>query len=210
MHSTTQTLITELGAMSYLGIFFVALISNIVIPVPEEVMVIIFGYLAGGMVVNGTLLFPVILLGLLASDIIMYLFSKRGNKLVSGFYDKVFAKRVESKKEWIDKNINKVVFFARFLVQLRFLGPFFAGQTKMSFRRFFFLDLAALLVYVSIYYAVGFYFRSRINFIISGVNLAKNIIILVVVAIVLASLVQYVRRRLLKIKTESDINVQGK
>lgn len=196
--------------MSYLGIFFVALISNIVIPVPEEVMVIIFGYLAGGMVVNGTLLFPVILLGLLASDIIMYLFSKRGNKLVSGFYDKVFAKRVESKKEWIDKNINKVVFFARFLVQLRFLGPFFAGQTKMSFRRFFFLDLAALLVYVSIYYAVGFYFRSRINFIISGVNLAKNIIILVVVAIVLASLVQYVRRRLLKIKTESDINVQGK
>jgi membrane-associated protein len=126
------------------------------------------------------------------------------------FYDKVFAKKIESKKEWIAKHINKVVFFSRFLVQLRFLGPFFAGQTKMSFRRFFFIDFFAILIYTSIYLLIGFYFRNRINFIIGGVNKVRNIIILLVISITLVSLIRYIRKVLLKIKTEKDINTSDK
>ena len=210
MIGTTQGLITELGTMSYLGLWFMALISNVIIPVPEEVVLLVFGYLAGGVVVNGTILFPIVIAGLLVSDIGMYFFAKRGNKLVSMFYDKVFSKRVESKKEWIDKHINKVVFFSRFLIQLRFLGPFFAGQTKMPFRKFFFLDLGAIILYSGIYLSIGYYFRSRIEFIISGVNAVKNIVILLVISSVLIALIKYVRNVLLRIRTEEDVQVGGK
>ena len=204
---TTQDLITEFGGLSYIGIWFISFISNVFIPVPEEVVLLILGYLAGGPKVNGTLLFPVVLLGLLTSDLVMYFFAKRGNKLVSIFYDKVFAKRVESKRKWIDKHINKVVFFSRFLIQLRFLGPFFAGQTKMTFRKFFFLDLGALLVYTPIYLLIGFYFRNRIDFIINGVSKVKNIFILIIVSSALIGLIRYIRNVMLKIRTEEDISI---
>jgi hypothetical protein len=43
----SQSIITELGALSYVGIWITALLSNIVIPIPEEVVLLGFGYLAG-------------------------------------------------------------------------------------------------------------------------------------------------------------------
>lgn len=198
-----QELIKEIGLLSYLGIWVVSLLSNVIIPVPEEAVLLVLGYLAGGPKFDGVILLPVVLSGLLVSDIAMYFFSRRGNRLVSGFYDKIFAARLESKKDWINKHISKVVFFSRFLVQLRFLGPFFAGQTRMSFRKFLFLDLLALLIYTPFYLIIGFYFRSRINFIAEGIGIVRNIIIVIILIILMFSFLRYIRNRLLKTKTES-------
>lgn len=203
----TEDLIKELGALSYLGIFGVSLISNIFIPVPEEAVVLILGYLAGGTNFDLMILFPVVLLGLLISDIAIYLFSRRGNKLVSMFYDKVFANQLESKKEWITKHLGKVIFISRFLVQFRFLGPFFAGQNKISFMRFVLIDLCALLIYVPVYLGLGLYFRSRIEQIIGGIGVARNIIITVLVIAVIFSLMRVFKKSFLKMKPKNVENV---
>lgn len=202
----TEDLINQIGLLSYVGIWFVSLISNVVIPVPEEAVIIVLGYLAAGPKFNGFILLPLVLSALLTSDIIMYFFSRRNNKLVSVFYDKIFASRLESKREWIDKNIDKVVFFSRFLVQLRFLGPFFAGQTGMKFKKFLLLDLGALLVYVPAYLLIGRYFRSRINFIIGGIGVVRNIIIIIGIGIILFALLRYIKNLLLKTKMENSEN----
>ncbi len=198
--TATQELIKEIGLLSYVGIWFLSIVSNVVIPVPEEVIVIILGYLSAGPKLNTYILLPVVISGFLVSDIAMYFFSKKGNKLITAFYNKVFASRLDSRKEWIEKHINKVVFFSRFLIQLRFLGPFFAGQTGMSFRKFFTLDFLALVIYVPFYLLIGRYFRGRINFIINGVNAIRNIIIMVALLALLFALIRYIRRRLLKTK----------
>lgn len=203
----TEDLIKELGALSYLGIFGISLISNIFIPVPEEAVVLILGYLAGGTNFDLMILFPVVLLGLLISDIAIYLFSRRGNKLVSMFYDKVFASQLESKKEWISRHLGKVIFISRFLVQFRFLGPFFAGQNKVSFMRFLLIDLSALLIYVPLYLGLGLYFRSRIEQIIGGIGVARNIIITVLVLVVVFSLTRVFKKSFLKMKPKNITNV---
>jgi len=200
----TEVLISQISPLSYLGVWLVSILSNVFIPVPEEIVIIVLGYLAGGPKFDFVILLPIVFSGLLISDCAMYFFSRRGNKLVSTFYDKVFASRLESKREWINKNIQKVVFFSRFLVQLRFLGPFFAGQTGMSFRKFIFLDSAALLVYVPLYLFIGYYFRSRIEFIASGVGIVRNIIILVVVLATLISFLRFLKKFLLKTKDDKQ------
>jgi len=194
----TEDLIKELGTLSYIGVFGVALISNVFIPVPEEIVVLVLGYLSGGPIFSGTLILPVVILGLLTSDIAMYFLSKKGNKLITAFYDKVFAGRLASRTEWLRKHIFKVIFFSRFLVQLRFLGPFLAGQMGVPFRKFFFLDLAALLIYVPLYLFAGFYFRSRLDYIISGIGTVKNIILSVVVFLVLISISRATYKYLIK------------
>jgi membrane protein DedA with SNARE-associated domain len=178
----TEVLINQLGLLSYLGIWFISIISNVFIPIPEEGVLLVLGYLSGGPKLDGMILFAVVLSGLLISDIAMYFFSRRNNK-----------------------HINKVIFFSRFLVQLRFLGPFFAGQGGVPFRKFFAIDFLALMVYVPVYLLMGRYFRSRIEFISNGIGIVRNIIIVVVLFAVLVSLLRLARKRLLKIKPKEEI-----
>lgn len=205
----TEVLIDQLGPLTYVGIWGVSIFSNVLIPVPEEAVLLVLGYLAGGPRFDMYILFPVVLSGLLLSDIVMYFFSRRGNKIVSAFYDKVFASRLESRKEWIDKHMNKVIFFSRFLVQLRFLGPFFAGQAGVPFRKFLMLDFLALVIYTPLYLFIGFYFRSRIDFITNGIGIVRNIIIVVVLGLAMFSLLRFIKKFLLKTKPE-NLNIDDK
>lgn len=174
----SQTLITELGTLSYVGIWITALLSNIVIPVPEELVLLGFGYLAGTGQVELLLLIPVVISGLLVSDILMYFLARRGSRLLTWFYNKLFSKQFPQKNDqWFIDHMGKIIFFSRFLIQLRFIGPFLAGQKKVPFRRFVTYDLAAILIYVPLYIILGLFFHNRIQAIFDNVAVVRNVIL---------------------------------
>lgn len=202
-----QTLITELGALSYVGIWFAALLSNVVIPVPEEVVLLAFGYLAGTGHINFFILMPIVMSGLLVSDIGMYFLARKGSRLVTWFYDKFFSKRLMQKNDqWFTDHMNKIIFFSRFLVQLRFIGPFLAGQKKIPFKRFVTYDLAAIIVYVPLYTLLGLFFHSRVQAIIDNVGVVRNIALVAIGLFVVFVLSRkYIRKFLFGEKLISDI-----
>ncbi|HEY0979885.1 MAG TPA: DedA family protein [Candidatus Paceibacterota bacterium] len=191
----TQAIINELGTFSYLGIFGVSLLANIVIPVPEEIVLLALGYLAGSGHASVFIIIPVIIAGLLVSDLIMYFLARAGNKWVQGFYDKFFAHRLEAKQEWIEHHMEKVIFYSRFMVQLRFIGPFMAGHLKVPVRKFITYELAALVVYVPLFVWIGYYFQSRIVRIIDSVDIIRNVILIGFAIIIVISLLRYWYRR---------------
>ncbi len=202
--SVTAELINNIGSMSYLSIFGLSILSNVVIPIPEEGVLLVLGFLSGTSAINGIIVAPVVFFGLLFSDIIMYFLSLRGAKIINFFYQKIFASRLESKKEWIGEHINKVIFFSRCLVQLRFLGPFFAGQMRVPFRKFLIYDCLALIIYVPMYLFIGWYFHNRVELIIDGIGKIRNIVIIIVAFIILLSFLKlsytFFFRRILGIK----------
>lgn len=190
----TQELVHHIGALSYLGIFGISLLANVVIPVPEEIVILVMGYLAGTGKIDPYTTIAIVIAGLFVSDMVMFELSRRGNKIVTFFYNKFFATRLADKREWIETHIEKVVFTSRFLVQLRFLGPFIAGQTKEFKRRTFITyDLAALIVYVPFLIWAGGYFQNRIEFIGEGVKQARNIVLLVLGLFVLISISKIIK-----------------
>lgn len=191
----TQAIINELGTFSYLGILGVSMLANIIIPVPEEIVLLALGYLAGSGHASVYTIIPLIILGLLISDIVMYTLARKGNKFVEGFYNKFFAHRLETKQEWIEHNVEKIIFYSRFMVQLRFIGPFTAGHLKVPFRTFLTYDLAALVVYVPLFVWIGYYFQSRIVRIIDSVDIISTIILTTLGIIVVISLLRYWYRR---------------
>lgn len=196
----TQEIIRQVSVLSYGGIWLMSFAANVIVPIPEEGVLLILGYVAGGPTWNGLLLLLVIYSGVIASDILIYSLARGGNKLVTGAYNKIFASKIEGRKDWIIKNMDKVIFFSRFLIQLRFLGPFLAGQMKVSFRKFITLDALALLIYIPFYVTIGWYFRSRIDAILNGIGVVRNMIVAVVIIFVLFSLVRYMRRKFFDIK----------
>lgn len=194
-----EKLIMELSTLSYFGIFLISILANVFVPFPEEVVLLGLGYLSGTGNTNIWILIPIVIAGSALSDIGMYYLSRGGNKWVNMFYQKVFAKSVGDKMKWMNANINKVVFFSRFMVQLRFLGPFMAGQIKMPFKKFIKIDLLALLVYVPLFLGLGKYFHRRIAQIITGVEVARNIILIVLGFIIIFAIFRILKKKLMKI-----------
>lgn len=188
----------QLNALSYGGLWVVSFLSNAIIPVPEEITLLGFGYLAGTGKVDILFLIPIAISGLLTSDIIVYTLSKKGSRLVLSIYERFFAKKIENHSEsWFDINLNKIVFFSRFLVQLRFIGPFLAGQKNMPLKKFISFDLLALVLYVPLYIMLGKYFHSRVQSIINDVNVLRNIMLLMGGVIVTVLIFNIVKKSLL-------------
>jgi len=177
--SAGQDILTTVAGLSYVGIFGIAFLANIVVPVPEEVVILAIGYVAGTGSISFWITFPIVVAGALASDAIMFLLSRRNNPLVRGFYDKFFSKIFPIKQEFLEHHIRKVIFFSRFLVQLRFLGPFLAGQAKATWKKFLGYDIPALIIYVGVLMWAGHYFESRIDRIFDGIDEAKNIVLII-------------------------------
>lgn len=190
-----QTVITQIGQFSYWGIFGVSFMANVIIPVPEEIVLLALGYLSGTGHIDIFTTIPVVILGLLASDIAMYALARGGNKIVGGIYDRFFASRLKNRQDWITHHMDKVIFYSRFMVQLRFIGPFLAGHFKVPFRKFITYELAALVIYVPLLLWTGKYFQSRIVRVIDGVGVLRNVILFILGAVVLVSLLRYSYRR---------------
>lgn len=198
----TGAILQQIAALSYLGIFGTAFLANIVVPVPEEVVILAIGYVAGTGHINFWITLPIVILGMLLSDIIMFSLSLHGNKIVRTVYDKFFAKIVPMNQEFIEKHVAKIVFVSRFLVNLRFIGPFLAGQAKISYKKFLMLDGAAIIIYASILLWAGHYFQNRIESIFSGIGAFKNILLIVIGIVILFSVLQAVKKAFLKFEAK--------
>ncbi len=195
----TQQLIGELGALSYGGILIVAFLSNVVIPVPEEIVLLIFGYLAGTGAVNLFIVLPLIIAGLLLSDIVVYTLSKKGSHFIIRIYERFFSKKITpDKNSWIRVHITKVIFISRFLVQLRFIGPFFAGQLGVPLKKYVTYDFLALIVYVPLYVFLGKYFHRRVQLIVEDVHIVKDIVLIIAGVFVVYMIIGTTKRLLFK------------
>ena len=191
--------IKQLGALSYGGIWVVSFLANIIIPIPEEIILLALGYLSGTGTINGWLVMPIVFSALITNDIILYYLSKRGSKFTNFLYRTFFAKRLEKKgTHWLEMNLGKIVFLSRFLIQLRFIGPFLAGTRKMPIKKFVLYDAAALLIYTPLFIGLGWYFHTRVMSIIKEVGVMKNLILLILGLIVTLLLAKLAYRTIFK------------
>jgi membrane protein DedA with SNARE-associated domain len=191
-----------LGSLSYPGIFGISLVANILAVIPEEAVLLGLGYATRAGEANIFYVIPIIILGLLISDLILYTLSWRGSRFIRTLYDKLFSKRLaffsrklDGKQQWMETHIEKVIFYSRFLMQLRFLGPFMAGQMKVPLRKFLVYELAALVIYVPLLVWIGWYFRSRVELVIGNLEQVHTVLLLFVLTIILLPLIlSYIRR----------------
>ena len=79
-HITVSALAENL---SYLGTFIVMALSGTLVPVPEEIMLLLIGYASGTGLSNIYLTFAAAALGVMVGDSVLFFLSLKGNKFVS-------------------------------------------------------------------------------------------------------------------------------
>lgn len=200
----TNLIIDSLSGLHYTGLFLMALLSNLFIPVPEELVLLGVGYLTGIKTFSYTSAMIIFIVGMLVSDIFLYTLAKKGNKLVQKPMRVLQKRGVLSNKEFARKHIRKIIFFSRFLVYLRFTGPVMAGWLKLKTRIFIIYDFFALVIYVNIVMGLGNYFHKQIFAITEGVVQFRNYLITAVLILITIWLFRTIRRKWLKFIRQFD------
>ncbi len=189
----SNAIIASLGGLSYFGVLILAMLSNMFIPVPEELILVVMGYLSG----NGLFMYPMVMgifiLGLMISDYALYSLTLRGSRLVRGFIKRLQKRGLLKNEGYTRRHIKKIIFFSRFLVYLRFIGPVMSGYLKVDRKTFLTHNFLALVIYVNIFLGLGHHFHKQIEIITEGVGRFKNYLLtglLIVFTIVVLRYIQ--------------------
>src|SRR5215831_8827708 len=187
-------MVTEyLERRSYFGVFFLLFLGAFGPSPPEEVVLLIAGFL----VFQGVARFPWMALsaltGIVVSDSILYGFGMLfGESLERHRYlKKIFPpSKVEKIKGSFRRYRYRFLFIARYLYGLRPIVFFTAGASRMPFIRFLTTDVVASLVNCLIWISLGLLFGSKIGDAIRFARESEVILLGIALALILYFVVE--------------------
>ena len=175
----------------YAAIFLIVILGNAGLPVPEETVLTVSGYL----VWQGRLsAVPVILVAMTSAvigDNLAYWVGRRYGRLMLSRWIRVRPERIERVETFVQRYGMLAVFAARFVAGLRFMAGPLAGCTGLSPVRFFVANLLGAAIYVPAAigagYAVGYGLGDRIERLRGLVGLGEHVVLVAVVVAAIAA-----------------------
>ncbi|MHB8878207.1 MAG: DedA family protein [Myxococcaceae bacterium] len=178
------------GLVAYASVFGVLVACGLGVPLPEDVSLILGGFL----VHRGSAALPVMMavgfLGILSGDSLIYLAGRRfGSKVgrkPGGFFARIVTAEKRAKVEGMfARHGQKIVMIARFLPGVRAVTYFTAGSAGMSYLRFIFFDGIAALASAPMFVYLGYHFGGELELLVDNVRHGQTRVIgaMVVVAL---------------------------
>lgn len=180
---------------TYIGIFIAVALSGYLIPIPEEVTLLLVGYVAAYLSLNIYLVMALAALGIMAGDNILFWLSySKGSAFIKKLRAGITKDRLQKYRKLMKRHMGKAIFTLRFVAGLRFFAPLLAGSLRVKWRRFFIYNLLALLIYVPLVIFLGYHFHNKLAMIISEVEIARHIVFAIVLALS-GYLIIYLRKK---------------
>ena len=148
--------------MFYIFIFITLLLTGVgLFPIPEDIIVLSAGVGVQQEVGNAVVAAIIILLGIIVSDLIIFLIGKKiGRKIFEMKFSSFFIS--QSKVERVHKifgdHSKKIVFLGRFTSGFRPVVLFVAGMSDLRVSNFIIYDLLASLIYIPLVMFLGYRF----------------------------------------------------
>ena len=177
-------LITYVERFSYLAIFFLALFSGYFIPIPEEIILLITGYMASAHLIHVTPAIFVVVIAFVIGDNILFKLALKNNKHVAKLIHEVLSLKIVAKRRsFLEEHIGATIFASRFL-PLRFVGPVFSGYVKAKQNTFMFFNTLAIIIYAPFVIWVGYFFNGYFGQIAQEIGRIRHVLFIVVLVIV--------------------------
>jgi len=172
-----------LAEFTYAGIFLLLLLCGLGLPVPEDIPIIISGYLAHLGAINVWAALGVNMGGILIGDLFIYSFGYwMGPRAAQHplLRPVMTPERMERVDLFFSRHGRKAVFFGRFVAGIR--APLFlaAGVARMPVRIFFLMDLSAAVITVPVILLAAYYFGEKLDAVRQAIGTAQNAVMLAV------------------------------
>jgi membrane protein DedA with SNARE-associated domain len=148
-----------IGHWGYVAIFVVVVLGNVGLPVPEETILAVAGYLVWRGELNLVLVLVVGVVSAIAGDNLGYWLGRRyGRSALPRYARWVLGhpERLTSMEAFVERRGPSAVFVARFVPGIRFMAGPLAGGLGMRFLPFLVANVLGALVYVPVAVAGGY------------------------------------------------------
>jgi membrane protein DedA with SNARE-associated domain len=150
----------------YLAIFTALTVAGFGVPLPEELTIVVSGYLTAIGHLHFGLALPVCYAGVLAGDIITYCIGRFGaSRILESKYGRwvLSAKQLEQVRYYYRGYGPYYLLGARQIAGLRFPSFFTAGMVRMNFFKFLLFDGLAALISMPVVFLIAYYFGPRLQ-----------------------------------------------
>ncbi len=185
------TIVQWLSTWGYLGIFIFVFVGNVGLPVPEETVMLVAGFLAGQSILDLHIVYGIAILSAVVGDCCGFLVGRTGGqRLVAHLADRFtfVRRRYDRIQVFFHTHGSKAVFMARFVAGARFLAGPMAGAAGMPFTRFLAWNVLGAIVWCTLVVTVGYLLGDELY---KAVMLAHAATRWIVLAAVLAGVVLY-------------------
>ena len=203
MDDFLTTLLRELhGWVAYASIFGILVACGLGIPLPEDISLILGGFLAHHHAVGLLPMMAVGFVGILAGDSLIYWAGRRvGNRVGNhGLIARIVTpeKRLKVEKLFA-RHGQKIVMLARFLPGVRAVTYFTAGSAGMKYSHFILWDGLAATVSAPLFVYLGYIFGEELATLIHKVQRGEKTVIVLLLTLLLGYLTyRHLKNRALK------------
>lgn len=171
---------------TYLAIITLLFISGVGIPMPEEPILLLGGFISAEGFTNIWLTLLAAITGIIAGDNAGYILGRNhGERFL-----KTVEKRFRIPKKRVDKEIKlfkehplKAIFIMRFLPGLKIFGPALAGYTGVKWSKYQIVNLSAVILYVPLMILIGWYFSTNIEQVLKDVKIVKITLTIAIITV---------------------------
>lgn len=175
-------LISAINEFSYIGLFLLLAGAAIVVPIPEEITLLGAGSLIAAGILGTPWTLVAAFFGLLTGDLILFYLARIGGT----YAQKVRARvnKIGLEKTWIfsPKKPLRPVWILRFITGFRFIAPMYAGFEGVAWKWYVLSDVAVLVIFVPIMIGLGYAFHTSILAFITGFEIVRHAVFLIVLA----------------------------
>ena len=195
-----------IGHWGYVAIFVVVVLGNVGLPVPEETILALAGYLVWRGKLRLSLVLAVGIVSAVVGDNIGYWLGRRYGQTALPRYARWVLghpERLETMTAFVGRRGPVAVFVARFVPGVRFTAGPLAGALGMRFTSFLIANVAGAMAYVPVVvgagYAVGYGFGEyveRLRYVVGEVERVVLVVVMLgILGLVAVRIVQATRRR---------------
>jgi len=169
------------GFLAYATVFLILLACGLGVPLPEDISLILGGFLAHKGAANLPIMMVVGFVGILAGDSLIFYFGRRLGRKVgtkpTGFFARIITPEKRAKVEGLFAiHGQKIVMIARFMPGVRAVTYFTAGSVGMPYWRFIFWDGLAALLSAPVFVFLGYHFGSELDKLIGTLKDSQYIV----------------------------------
>jgi membrane protein DedA with SNARE-associated domain len=145
-----------IDSWGYVAVFLIVVLGNLGLPVPEETVLTIGGYLAWQGRLKWATVVIVAIVGAVVGDNMSYWLGRRYGQRLLNRVAAAAPERIERARQFVVRHGMLAVFAARFVAGLRFMAGPLAGSTGLEPARFFIANLLGAVLYVPVMVGVGY------------------------------------------------------
>jgi membrane protein DedA with SNARE-associated domain len=151
---------------TYAGLFVILILAGMGVPFPEDLTIVLSGYLAYKALIHLSVVIPIAIVGVVLGDYLIYLTGKRFGRRVAQIWPfrRFLTAARQARVRWFFRHYgNGSIFLVRFVSGIRAAVHLSAGIGRMNPWRFLWMDGLAALVSVPIFVGIGYYFGEQID-----------------------------------------------